>query len=180
VARSLDVVTESTRHDAPGAPAIQRSILGDDRTLERVVAHEVIHHRDALAMSEGEMALLRLGIRPESHGATFREGAARINAVMGPGFVTETSDQECKLTHPRKEFVVLVTPLPDGRLGWTWAARLGPKATDWANELVERGSRLVRTTDERWTRGLRIERYGGHSVPKDDHEAALLRELYAS
>jgi hypothetical protein len=159
---------------------LQRSILGDDRTLERVVAHEVIHHRDALAMSEGEVALLRLGIKPESHDATFREGAARINAIMGTDFVTEASDQEYKQTRPRKEFVVLVTPLPDGRLGWTWAVRLGPKATDWANKLVERGSRLVRTTDERWTRGLKIERHGGYSVPRDDHEAALLRELYAS
>ncbi len=55
---------------------IQRSILGDARTLERVVAHEMIHHRDALAISKNEVALLRVGIRPESHGATFREGAA--------------------------------------------------------------------------------------------------------
>ncbi len=64
--------------------------------------------------------------------------------------------------------------------GWTWAARLGPKATDWADELVGRGSRLVRTTDERWARGRKIERYGGYSVPRDDQDAARLRELYGS
>lgn len=159
---------------------LQQSILGDDRTLERVVAHEVIHHRDAIAISASEVALLRLGIRPESHGATFREGAARINAVMGPGFVTETSDQDYQTTSARRTFVVLITPLPGGRLGWSWTARLGPRAADWVRELVARGSRLVHTTDERWTRGRKIERYGGYSVPRDSQDVTLLQELYAS
>lgn len=157
---------------------LQRSILGDERTLERVVAHEMIHHRDALAMSEDQIALLRAGIRPESHGATFREGAARVNAVMGSDFVTVTSDQEYRQAPPRRAFAVLITPLPDGRLGWTWAARIGPKATGWVDELVGRGSRLVHATDERWARGRKIERYGGYSIPGSDREAALLRELY--
>lgn len=157
---------------------LQRSIVGDERTFERVVAHEMIHHRDALAISEDQVALLRIGIKPESHGATFREGAARINTIMGSDFVTVTSDREYRKTPPRKAFAVLITPLPNGRLGWTWAARIGPKATSWVDELVGRGSRLVHTTDERWARGRRIERYGGYSLPGDDREAALLRELY--
>lgn len=157
---------------------LQQAILGDERTLERVIAHEMIHHRDALAISENEVVLLRVGIKPEAHGASFREGAARINAVMGSDFVTAVSDKEYKHTAPLKKFVLLITPLPNGRLGWTWAARLGPKALDWANDLIARGSRLVHTTDERWTRGRKIERYGGYSVPRDSQETALLQELY--
>jgi hypothetical protein len=159
---------------------LQTSILGDDRTLERVIAHEMIHHRDALAISENEIVLLRVGIKPESHGVTFREGAARINAIMGPDFVTAISDKEYKHEGPRKKFVMLITPLPNGRLGWGWAARLGPKAQSWVNELVARGSRLVYTTDDRWTRGTKIVRYGGYSIPRDDQDAALLRELFES
>lgn len=157
---------------------LQQSILGDARTLERVIAHEMIHHRDALAISESDMALMRVGIKPESHGASFHEGAARINAIMGPGFVTEVSDKEYSRAPASKRFVVLITPLPDGRLGWNWAARLGDKAKGWVDELVSRGSRLVHTTDDRWTRGRKIVRYGGYSVPRDAHEAALLQELY--
>jgi hypothetical protein len=157
---------------------IQQSILGDERTLERVIAHEMIHHRDALALSESSIALMGVGIKPESHGASFREGAARINAVMGPGFVTEVSDKEYSHTPSTKKFFVLITPLPDGRLGWTWAARLGAKAKTWADELVARGSRLVQTIDDRWTRGSKIVRYGGYSVPRDAQEAALLQALY--
>ena len=158
---------------------LQQSILGDDRTLERVIAHEMIHHRDALAISESTIALMNVGIKPEAHGASFREGAARINMVMGSGFVTEVSDKEYSHAPSLKKFFVLITPLPDGRLGWTWAARLGGKAKDWADELVTRGSRLVQTTDDRWTRGRKIVRYGGYSVPRDPQEAALLQTLYA-
>lgn len=157
---------------------LQQSILGDDRTLERVIAHEMIHHRDAIAISAEDIVLMGLGIKPESHGATFREGAAQINAVMGPGFVTEVSDKEYSHAPSTKKFFVLITPLPDGRLGWTWAARLGAAAKGWADELVMKGSRLVQTTDDRWARGRKIVRYGGYSVPKDSQETALLRQLY--
>lgn len=157
---------------------LQQSILGDDRTLERVIAHEMIHHRDALAISEKDIVLMGVGIKPESHGASFREGAARINAIMGPGFVTELSDKEYSHAPSLKKFFVLITPLPDGRLGWTWAVRLGGKAKDWADELVGRGSRLVQTTDDRWTRGAKIKRYGGYSIPRTGEDVALLQELY--
>lgn len=157
---------------------LQQSVLGDERTLERVIAHEMIHHRDALAISANDIVLMRVGIKPESHGSSFREGASRINAIMGPEFVTAVSDKEYSQAPSLKKFVVLITPLPDGRLGWTWAARLGSKATGWVDELVSRGSRLVHTTDDRWTRGRKIVRYGGYSIPRDPQDAARLRELY--
>ena len=176
--RWLGRSTWSSRRPHTTLLELQRSIAGDDRTLERVVAHEVIHHRDALALSEVDRALLAVGVRPESHGASFREGAARVNAVTGPGFVTEVSDREYRRAPSQRSFLVLITPLPGGRLGWTWAARLGDQASGWVDELAARGSRLVRTTDDRWARGRRIVRYGGYSVPRDEEEAGLLRRMY--
>jgi hypothetical protein len=158
---------------------LQQSIIGDAPTLERVIAHEMIHHRDSIAISESDLRMIKLGIKPDSHGAAFREGAARINEIMGPGFVTKESDKEYKKTAPTKAFLLLITPLPGGRIGWNWAARLGPKATDWVAELVSKGSRLVNTSDERWTRGAKIVRYGGYSIPKSGSEdAAALRALF--
>jgi hypothetical protein len=157
---------------------LQQSILSDDRTLERVIAHEMIHHRDALAISTNDIVLMGVGIKPESHGASFREGAARINAVMGPGFVTEVSDKEYSHAPSKKKFFVLITPLPDGRFGWTWAARLGAQAKTWIDAKFLQGSRLVQTADERWARGRKIVRYGGYSVPRDSQDAALLQQLY--
>jgi len=64
---------------------LQRSIVGDARTLERVLAHEMVHHRDMISMTEGDIAVSRF-VKPESHGAAFMQGAEIINAVMGPGF----------------------------------------------------------------------------------------------
>lgn len=157
---------------------LQQSILGDDRTMERVIAHEMVHHRDALAISANDIALMSLGIKPESHGASFREGAARINAVMGPGFVTEVSDKEYSHTPSQKKFFMLITALPNGKLGWAWASRLGGTAKPWVDEQILKGARLVQGADDRWTRGAKIKRYGGYSFPKDPGDAALLQQLY--
>jgi hypothetical protein len=160
---------------------LQQSILGDDRTLERVIAHEMIHHRDALAISAHDIALMNIGIKPESHGASFCEGAARINAVMGPGFVTELSDKEYAHTSSFKKFFVLITPLMGGkRLGWAWAARLSDQAKPWVDGQIAQGSRLVQTTDDRWARGAKIKRFGGYSIPRSGEDAALLQALYQS
>ena len=68
-------------HDPPTTLIELRSRLfsGNDKFLERVVAHEMVHHRNYLA-----------GTEDEQHGMPFREGAQLINAIMGPGFVVET------------------------------------------------------------------------------------------
>jgi len=103
---------------------LQKSILKNDRHLERVIAHEMIHHRDWLVQGAKEIAKIQAaaatgaageysvvtGDSEESvdsseptaaedeadkkaHGSSFWEGAARINAVMGPDFVTERAEE---------------------------------------------------------------------------------------
>jgi hypothetical protein len=64
------------------------------------------------------------------------------------------------------------------RFGYAWAARISPKAKDSVDERIARGARLVQTTDDRWTRGAKIKRFGGYSIPKSEEDIALLRELY--
>ena len=56
----------------------RQHVANDAKFLERVIAHEMIHHRNYLD-----------GTEDEKHGDAFREGAARINAIMGPDFVVE-------------------------------------------------------------------------------------------
>lgn len=171
---------------SPGNTVIelQRSILGHDRTLERVIAHEIIHHRDSISMSQATRTLLGLGIRPDGHGPTFLEGAAKINAVMGEGFVTKTSDRQYEQAAPTRSFLVLIFPHPitdapnPSRFGWNWAVRLGPRAKEYALRYIAQGARLVRSQDIRWTRGAKIERFGGYSLPIGPENAAALRALY--
>lgn len=106
---------------AVGTLDLQKRIFKHDNFLERVIAHEMIHHRDFIASPltpeqkeklQAEIAaggLWKLAEESEEeeesrdetvpteaddeadrqgHGPSFWEGAARINAVMGPEFVT--------------------------------------------------------------------------------------------
>ena len=65
----------------------QKALFQNDKNddwLERSIAHEMIHYRDTVARAQDPTA----GNDPSSHGSSFHEGAARINAIMGPDFVT--------------------------------------------------------------------------------------------
>jgi hypothetical protein len=160
---------------------LQREILGHSRTLERVIAHEIIHHVDAIRMTEADRALIKIGIKPESHGASFRAGAAKINAVMGDGFVTAMSDQEyVQAAETSRAYFVLIVPIPGGQLGYAWITRLTSGVTEWVNRKLLEGARIVQTRDPRWTSGVKIKKYGGVSLPRKPEDQAKLRALYDS
>jgi hypothetical protein len=159
---------------------LRRSILGDPRTLERVVAHEMVHHLNFVSMTPDDIEAARLGIKPPSHGQDFLHGAALVNSVMGDGFVTVTSDQEYVQSPHDKELYVLIAPAFAGRLGWAWAARLSPEAEAIVAEKTREGGRLVRTTDLQWASGrAKIKKFGGLNLPKaGSPKEAALRALY--
>lgn len=163
---------------------IQKSVLEDGRTLERVVAHEMIHHVNFMRMTDAERAMLRYarGSLSDDHGKKFHELAAKVNAEMGQDFVTEKSDEDFEVAPNEKAFYVLIEPARMGRmLGWSWAVKLSTQA----KEEITRRTRdvndvvLVQTTDARFTNGVKIKRFGGCSVPKPGSEdAEALQELY--
>jgi hypothetical protein len=65
----------------------QKALFKNDKNddwLERSIAHEMIHYRDALARADRAT-----DYDPSGHGPSFHEGVARINAVMGPDYVTD-------------------------------------------------------------------------------------------
>lgn len=160
---------------------LQQSILSDEKTLERVVAHEMIHHANMVSMSDADVALVKMGIKPQEHGSNFWQGASLINETMGDDFVTEKSDTEYVTSENKKEFFVLIAPVGlRGRLGWAWSARLGVRQQEKVVKEIERQGKLVMSTDDRLLTGAKIERYGGFSVPKDDDSdrIELLADLY--
>ena len=160
--------------------SLKQSILGDARTLERVVAHEMVHHRDFLNMTEQERVLVRYGLKPEGHGPNFRQGMAIVNAVMGKDFVTEKSDQAVESAADH-DLYLLIEPTRDGRYGYCWAARLSPEAAALiAERKASRGARLVTTRDLQWTYGkARIRKYAGLNIFKVGSPSdAELRAMY--
>lgn len=170
------------RDDLPTRPVIQiqRSVLSDLKTLERVVAHEVVHHAQYLEMGPAEFHLLKLGIRPLGHGESFHRIAARVNEIAGEGFVTDQSDLEYVVTPTGRRILLLISPTRAGRLGWQWATRLGPKAREWVQRKTSEGARLVEASDSDfvWTSGPRIEAWKGWALPPDEEAENRLRELY--
>lgn len=159
---------------------VQRSVLADPRTLERVVAHEVVHHAQYLRLDPSEFELLKLGVRPVGHGKSFHEIAAVLNEKVGDGFVTEKSDTEYVVAPSGKRILMLISPTRIGRLGWQWATRLGPKAEDWVERKILEGARLVEAYDNDfiWTSGPKIEAWKGWALAPDDQAEARLKELY--
>lgn len=161
---------------------LQRSILDDPQTLERVFAHEMVHHANFLDLGPVDLAVIQLGIKPEGHGKEFLDLAARINAVMGPGFVSKESDQSYVVDRHGKEFFILVGPYSHAstRLGFAWSARLTPEGKERAKREIARGARLFRITDSRWAIGkAKIRRFGGLSIPhQGTPEERDLRILY--
>ena len=115
----VDWVGRSDSHAGPpGHPPtttieLQKRLFKNDSFLERVIAHEMIHHRNYLASTEDE-----------KHGAAFHEGAALVNAIMGPDFVVEA------ITPPPAESrlsTALMVTAGVGGIAFLAAALLAPK-----------------------------------------------------
>lgn len=165
---------------------IQRRVLGDERTLERVVAHEMVHHAEAVSMSADDLERMRagllVGIRPDAHGKDFLERAARVNAVMGPDFVTVKSDQAYVESENERPYELLIVPVTvrqgEQTFGFAWAARIGHAARPWVDAKIRQGAVLTTATSRRWTIGQKIKRFGSLSLPRNDEEKELLREMF--
>lgn len=155
---------------------IQARALADERTLERIVAHEMAHHVEMLELTEKDMALLKVGIRPPSHGERWKELAAKINAVAGAGFVTKTSDHDFVLTTETKPYLVLIAPIGSNTLGYAIGVRISPKKQLYVDQRISGGAKLIRTTDVTWTDGPQMG--DGWAVPRKPEVKERLQKLY--
>lgn len=127
----IDWVGRTDRHSdhSPTTIELQKGLFKNDRFLERVIAHEMVHHRNYLASTEDE-----------KHGAAFREGAARINAIMGPDFVVE------KISSPGSLSTKLLLALGLGGLGLLAAALLRRRQLSTAQRISIPTSQMTQPT----------------------------------
>lgn len=169
---------------------IQKRILADPRSLERVVAHEMVHHVNftddpgrSLARFLEEVQARRRGEKRQKnkgHGEDFQRRAAEINAQMGSDFVTEESDQSYTQASETKPYILAIVPRGEGRYGHAWAVKMTPKAARYFAHLqAQRGAILVRTTDPRWAQsGPRLGEARGIGIPQTKEDEDELREVY--
>lgn len=159
---------------------LQAGIFEDEETLERVVAHEMVHHAEAvLDYDEQTATMVRMGLKPLEHGKRFHELARKVNAAKGSGFVTEKSDQSYILPAKTKPYFVLVLPWRGGsKFGYAYGVRLSPKMRKFIDRYVKDDqAKLVKTTDPRWVHGPRIGD-GRFGVPQKSDDQDRLQALY--
>jgi len=156
-----------------------QTVAATDGALERVVAHEMAHHAEFLALTENQIELLKAGIKPADHGAVWQEMAAKINAVAGAGFVTKTSDQSYGLSKEVKPYYILIEPISGTKLGYAIGVRLSPKMQAYADVHVARGAKLISTTDAAWQHGPKIGS-GSWAIAKDPALYERLQQLFNS
>lgn len=173
------------------------SVIAHARSLERIMAHEIIHHVDTLRIVTARRVELESGnalaisrvlrhLERDGHGAGFKKLAAVVNAVMGEGYVTELTDQTYETDANKHPFFVLIAPHASareaasgsGRLGYAWSIKPSYDGLVYARRYInEGGARMVRTTDERWANGVKLKKYSGFSIPQTADDQAVLRKL---
>lgn len=158
---------------------LQRRILKDPRTLERILAHEMVHHADFMSWEPEELVRAKMFGGGPGHGKSFMDLAAQINEVKGDDFVTERSDSSY-VEEATREYHLLIVKLEDDplRLGYAWGARLSPANKRCIHRALAMGGAYLKTTDPYWTRGAKIARCGSVSIPRHEADRDRLEELW--
>jgi len=159
---------------------IQKSILDDEKTLHRVLAHELIHywqHQD-LEKVKNDLSVRRR-FRPNPHGKSFQEMADKMNAVYGKDYVTTTSDLSYVINQEKQYYIIIQ---PHGKkFGVTKAIQLSAKQKEEIKRrIVEQQAHIFKTRDRDFHRVADIVKYEGFSIFKEEEIQNKLREIYES
>ena len=164
---------------------IQKRVLNDQKTLERVLVHELIHHADFLLNYRPHAGkpmdpFTRKLLKRDSHGKFFREESARINQALGKDFVTEKSDQDYVIESDR-EFYLLVQPHGSG-YGYNYFLRPSAEDKKGIQLVIEhRQGKLFKVNDVAFLSKNRPKfSPGAFFVPRSTQQALRdkLKELY--
>lgn len=171
---------------------IQKSITNDERTLDRVICHELIHHFVFVTKfghpETGDEAwnqhneANKLGFTADGHGVEFQKWADKINAVMGKDYVTKESDTSYVVDFT-KEYFLLIMPTSKNSENYMYAWSLKPTSDQKEvilQKMRDENARLFMSKDERWTHGVKIKKYRPLSVPRDEPSKKKLKDLYHS
>lgn len=107
---------------------LQKYICHDERTVRRILAHELCHHEEFFVGFNVSPRERRTRRRIEgTHGATWWAIVARWNAKYGKDFITQTSDEADVKVHDDKTFWMYLIKEPT-RVLWQSSVSLTPKA----------------------------------------------------
>lgn len=143
---------------------IQKAVVNDRTTLERIIAHELVHHdiflTEWLPLS-GSKNINQLMNIEGGHGAKFKTRADKLNAIFGPDFVTETSDAAMVEEEAGTPYYVLLKMNAPGQISWAYCVRPSARQRAYIEERIVTGTvpgqfKLVKTRDRVWAQGVAV------------------------
>jgi len=167
---------------------IQKRVTTDEKSLDRVIAHELIHHFELIAKFghpetgkdawDKMLKLRKQGMREDAHGKTFHEWAEKINSVMGKDYVTEKSDMSY-VTEVDKDFFVVVLPATGNKYSYAWMVRPSRDQQIQVQKMImDQKAKLFTTRDSRFTNGFKVKKFGPTGVPRDEELQKTLKHMY--
>lgn len=172
---------------------VQKSVMVDETSLKRILAHELCHHQVFLDIDGPN--LVKLGYytfkmmygRKDGHGADFMAVASRFNAKYGADFVSRTSDENVVVDADIKPYFIFIMAtnglVPGQKLFYQVSGRLSPKQQQFVLGRGFLSHRLTKTDDPSFIKGCRIGgqwSYIPKSSPNYEERMRKLAELFNS
>lgn len=162
---------------------VQKRVLGDPKSLERILAHELVHHADFMLHSaplvHDARAYRQQRNSNKDHAGWFAEQMQRINGLRGKNFITPTSDEDMVVNNEKPFYVLIREGQRKDQLGWIWFQR--PSAEDKIQiEAILNlyKGKLFQTTDRSFLTKKKMPISTGSFYVPTDKMAEKLRELY--
>lgn len=158
--------------------SLQKSILEDEKTLHRVLAHEMIHVWQYQTIDLKKDKQKPSYAKTDFHGKTFIDMAARMNEVYGVDYVTKTSDMTY-VESGQAEYFILVQPHAKGKFGVTKFIRPSKKQKEEIkNRIATKEAHVFKTKDTMFETAAPVKKYGGYSMFSKQEIHDKLAEIY--
>lgn len=163
-ARWLGRTTYRTEQPETTVIELQKRILTDPKTLERVLEHELVHHVDFL---KNPIDPSQKNLKRNPHDKFFQGWANKINQKKGKNFITKVSDQTYVQNVEKEMHVMLIHE--HGKIGY--ALIHDPKE-------APAGSKIIKTHDARFEHAPKFEEHGKYAIPRDADFQKYLKDLF--
>jgi hypothetical protein len=167
---------------------LQKSIIGDTETLERVMAHELIHcwqykydpfYEQLRSASPVTRHYLRKTQQDSHYDKIFKEFQAKINSARGSDFITPKSNETYKVEKSTKEFYILIFKHGENDLFYQSFFKLTPKIKDRIRTIQDNEKyegKMFRISDS----GFYVPNAKPYTMfsPRDADKKKQLRDIY--
>ena len=170
--------------------SFQKRAAHDDRTLRRIVAHELCHHE--VDLTEDRPKVLEVGFHTFSmlrkmsskyseHGTLWQAVAARFNSVYGERFVTPTSDTDF-IIEETKPFFVFMKNDANGKIQWQQSKKLTLKmliaCCTYKHFFANLEFKLIKSTNHFLSRGVSLNHNSIFSGAPNKNKADELKKIW--